>query len=91
MNAWRLSENLFFFLLAVPQGLLVALWVYMIYAMVQYARSHCHEEGWEIIVMVEFVIALGVTPYFGIAAQALDDTESVTYGHGIVFFSYIYF
>ena len=78
MNAWRLSENLFFFLLAVPQGLLVALWVYMIYAMVQYARSHCHEEGWEIIVMVEFVIALGVTPYFGIAAQALDDAESVT-------------
>ena len=32
----------------------------------------------EIIVMVEFVIALGVTPYFGIAAQALDDAESMT-------------
>ena len=54
------------------------LWVYMIYAMVQYARSHSHEEGWEIIVMIEFVIALGVTPYFGIAAQALDDAESMT-------------
>ena len=75
MNAWRLSENL---LLAAPQGVLVTLWVYMIYAMVQYARSHSHEEGWEIIVMVEFVIALGVTPYFGIAAQALDDAESMT-------------
>ena len=66
------------FCLLFPQGVLVALWVYMIYAMVQYARSHRHEEGWEIIVMVEFVIALGVTPYFGIAAQALDDAESMT-------------
>ncbi|KAG2560695.1 hypothetical protein PVAP13_8KG099400 [Panicum virgatum] len=68
----------FFTVINLLRGVLVTLWVYMIYAMVQYERSHCHEEGWEIIVMVEFVIALGVTPYFGIAAQALDDAESMT-------------
>ena len=35
--------------------------------------------------MVEFVIALGVTPYFGIAAQALDDAESMTLSMGLYF------
>jgi hypothetical protein len=48
----------------------------MIYAMVHYAWSNYHEKGWGIMVVLEFAIAVGVTPYFDIAVEALDDAES---------------
>jgi hypothetical protein len=67
------SENL---VVAAPQGVLVTLWVGMIYAMVHYAWSNYHEKGWGIMVVLEFAIAVGVTPYFDIAVEALDDAES---------------
>ncbi|PAN41596.1 hypothetical protein PAHAL_8G055900 [Panicum hallii] len=58
------------------RGVLVTLWVGMIYAMVHYAWSNYHEKGWGIMVVLEFAIAVGVTPYFDIAVEALDDAES---------------
>ncbi|CAL4985401.1 unnamed protein product [Urochloa decumbens] len=65
----------FFTAMNLLRGMLSALWVYMIYAMIRFAIDHSDEQGSELIIMFLVLIAVCVTPYCGIASQVLDDVE----------------
>lgn len=57
------------------QGLLGALWLYMVYAMIRTTIKHYNEEGFALLIVVQALLLVIVTPYFGIMAKILQDCE----------------